>query len=116
MEGINVVDDLQSVIQSAIKDTTNVVAPSSKNVDSQAIEEKTIRIKVVDQEGMQVYFQLKTSTSLDKLMDAYCLRIGQKRFRFLFDGQRILPTNTPKSLEIEDGDVIDAVLEQTGGC
>jgi len=36
--------------------------------------------------------------------------------RFLLDGERIEPDQTPKTLELEDNDQIDCVLEQTGGA
>jgi len=50
-------------------------------------------------------------------MDAYCQRqgISQNSIRFLYDGQRIQPERTPKELDMEDSDIIDAVLQQTGG-
>ena len=35
--------------------------------------------------------------------------------RFVYDGNRLNPTDTPNSLEMEDGDAIDAFLEQIGG-
>lgn len=35
--------------------------------------------------------------------------------RFIFDGERISDGDTPKSLQMEDDDVIDAVLQQVGG-
>ena len=35
--------------------------------------------------------------------------------RFLLDGERIDATETPKSLELDDQDQIDCMLEQTGG-
>jgi len=36
--------------------------------------------------------------------------------RFLFDGRRINDDDTPKSLEMEEDDVIEVYQEQTGGC
>jgi len=33
----------------------------------------------------------------------------------LFDGDRLLETQTPKSLNMETGDEIDVVVEQVGG-
>jgi hypothetical protein len=36
--------------------------------------------------------------------------------RFLFDGARISHDQTPKDLDMEDGDAIDAVVEQVGGA
>ncbi len=35
--------------------------------------------------------------------------------RFLFDGQRLNPQQTPADLEMEDEDEIDAMVQQTGG-
>lgn len=36
-------------------------------------------------------------------------------FRFILDGQRINPTDTPKMLELEENDQIDVMLETVGG-
>lgn len=33
----------------------------------------------------------------------------------MFDGDRLLETQTPKSLSMETGDEIDVVVEQVGG-
>lgn len=35
--------------------------------------------------------------------------------RFVFDGQRLRPESSPAELEMEDGDVIDVMIEQLGG-
>ena len=35
--------------------------------------------------------------------------------RFLFDGNRVSANQTPADLEMEDGDVIDVMVEQQGG-
>ena len=35
--------------------------------------------------------------------------------RFIFDGERVKEDDTPESLEMENGDEIDAMVEQTGG-
>jgi small ubiquitin-related modifier len=35
--------------------------------------------------------------------------------RFLFDGERVHETQTPKDLNMENGDEIDVVIEQVGG-
>ena len=39
----------------------------------------------------------------------------ESSLRFLLDGERIGADETPKSLELEDQDQIDCVLQQTGG-
>ena len=50
-------------------------------------------------------------------MDAYCTKRGLARtyIRFFIDGERIEESDTPKMKEIEDGDQIDAMMEQEGG-
>jgi hypothetical protein len=72
-----------------------------------------VTLKVVTQAGDEIYFKCKQDTKLEKLMAAFCNRQGLSlpRVRFLFDGQRIRPEDTPRMLEMEDGDVIDAILE-----
>ena len=50
-------------------------------------------------------------------MEAYCARQSLRRdqIRFLFDGGRLGDNQTPHELEMEDDDVIDAMLFQVGG-
>jgi len=76
-----------------------------------------ISLKVVDQEGSEVYFKIKRSTPLRKLMEAYCQRQAKSldSIRFLYDGQRVQADSTPEQMDMEDNDIIDAVLQQTGG-
>ena len=52
-----------------------------------------------------------------KVFGAYASRKGveQQSLRFLLDGERIGDDQTPKTLELEDQDQIDCVLEQLGG-
>ena len=59
----------------------------------------------------------KKTTALSKLMNAFCQRQGVNlnAVRFLFDGTRINSDQTPEGLEMEDGDVIDVMVEQQGG-
>ena len=74
-------------------------------------------LKVVTQDGNEVFFKCKPTTALDKLMKAFCQRqgIAINTVRFLFDGNRIRENQTPEQLEMEDGDSIDVVVEQVGG-
>lgn len=80
-------------------------------------DSKSINIKVASQDGNEIFFKLSKTTPLSKLMTAYCSRQGVEitSIRFLFDGQRIMQENTPNDLDMENEDVIDAVLQQTGG-
>ncbi|KAL3332746.1 hypothetical protein AABB24_033013 [Solanum stoloniferum] len=69
------------------------------------------------QDGNEVFFRIKRSTQLKKLMNAYCDRqsVDFNSIAFLFDGRRLRGEQTPDELEMEDGDEIDAMLHQTGG-
>jgi len=76
-----------------------------------------INLKVKGQDGNEVFFRIKKSTTLKKLMTAYCDRqsVDLGSIAFLFDGQRLRPDQSPEELDMEDGDEIDAMLHQTGG-
>mmetsp|Transcript_13373 Transcript_13373/g.15321 ORF Transcript_13373/g.15321 Transcript_13373/m.15321 type:complete len:95 (+) Transcript_13373:67-351(+) len=77
-----------------------------------------VSLKVVNADGAEMYFKIKRGTQLKKLMDAYCKKQGISRtsVRFLFDGTMIDENKTPDDLAMEDDDVIDAMVEQTGGA
>merc|ERR1712172_106561 len=76
-----------------------------------------IQLKVKDQQGSEVQFKIKKSTPLRKLMDAYCSRLGltASQVRFMVDGERIAADDTAEKLGLEDEDLIDVAMEQTGG-
>jgi small ubiquitin-related modifier len=77
-----------------------------------------INLTVKNQDGSEMHFKIKRNTKLDKLMNVYCQRqsIARTAIRFLFDGQQIQPDQTPDELHMEDGDAIDAMMHQVGGC
>ncbi|CAK5040991.1 unnamed protein product [Meloidogyne enterolobii] len=76
-----------------------------------------IKIKVVGQDSNEVHFRVKFGTSMGKLKKAYAERTGVavNALRFLFDGRRVNDDDTPKSLEMEEDDVIEVYQEQLGG-
>ncbi|KAI0701291.1 ubiquitin-like protein [Cytidiella melzeri] len=76
-----------------------------------------INIKVLTQNGEEVYFKIKRNTKLSKLQGAYANKVGKDvgSIRFLYDGNRINDDDTPASLDMEDNDTIDVMVEQVGG-
>ncbi|KAF8879583.1 ubiquitin-like protein [Infundibulicybe gibba] len=76
-----------------------------------------INIKVVSASGDEVFFKIKRSTKLSKLQGAYASKVGKdvNSIRFLYDGSRINDDDTPSSLDMEDNDTIDVMVEQVGG-
>ncbi|KAI1339563.1 ubiquitin family protein [Xylariaceae sp. FL0016] len=75
-----------------------------------------LNIKVTDNNN-EVFFKIKRSTKLEKLMTAFCERQGKNvdSVRFLFEGQRVQKGDTPDSLEMTDGDTLEVHQEQVGG-
>ena len=58
-----------------------------------------LNIKVTDNNN-EVFFKIKKSTKLEKLMTAFCDRQGKtiNSVRFLFEGTRVQPTDTPEAV------------------
>jgi len=75
-----------------------------------------LNIKVTDNNN-EVFFKIKRTTQLKKLMDAFCERQGKapSSVRFLFDGSRVQPTDSPDTLDMQDGDTLEVHQEQIGG-
>lgn len=80
-------------------------------------DDAIITVRVKDAQGNEVAFKVKKSTKMSKIYDAYASRKGVQTdsVRFTFDGQRVNKEDTPKMLELQDDDVIEAHVEQTGG-
>jgi small ubiquitin-related modifier len=102
-----------------LKEMSEAVTPTKQEDNSfeNTVNVNFINLRTVSQDGNEVYFKIKKITPLKKLINSYCERqsISSSNVRFLYNGQRILDEQTPKSLEMEDNDVIDVVLQQTGG-
>mmetsp|Transcript_27660 Transcript_27660/g.43527 ORF Transcript_27660/g.43527 Transcript_27660/m.43527 type:complete len:99 (+) Transcript_27660:115-411(+) len=77
-----------------------------------------ITIRVRDQTGEETFFKIKNSTKMSKVIQTYASRKGvdSTTLRFLVDGERVKPDDTPGSLDLDDQDQIDCMLEQSGGC
>jgi small ubiquitin-related modifier len=81
-------------------------------------ENTHINITVKTQNNESVQFKIKRTTPFKKVFKAFAEKQGKPEasLKFSFDGNRIEPDVTPNDLEMEDGDSIDAMVEQTGGC
>lgn len=93
------------------------MSEDKKAGDAKGSEAEHINLKVLGQDNAIVQFKIKKRTPLRKLMNAYCDRVGiaVATTRFRFDGQPISATDTPISLEMEEGDTIEVYQQQTGG-
>jgi hypothetical protein len=61
-----------------------------------------LNIKVTDNNN-EVFFKIKRTTQLGKLMNAFCDRQGKNltSVRFLFDGTRVQPHDSPDTVRPE---------------
>ena len=71
-----------------------------------------ISVKVKDQSGGEVVFKIKPTTKFGRVLDAYCQKKAwdSGQVRFVFDGSRVRPEQTPEEIGLEDGDVSKAEL------
>ena len=98
--------------------------PHARNMDPEQpqppVEETDntqITLRVCSSDGVEIYFKIRRKTALKKLIGAYCTRLSKDpaTVRFMYNGERLSGDATPDSLEMEENDVIDAMVEQTGG-
>lgn len=75
------------------------VTMSDKNASETPFEVEHLNIKVTDNNN-EVFFKIKRNTQLKKLMLAFCERQGKQMstVRFLFDGTRVRPEDTPQTV------------------
>ncbi|KAF0743511.1 small ubiquitin-related modifier 3, partial [Aphis craccivora] len=78
--------------------------------------EDTIKINVFAHDQTITMYKMKNNTPLRKLMKSYSesfgLAVAQLRFRF--DGRSLCENDTPSSIEMKDGDLIEVYKEQIG--
>ena len=93
---------------------TNAAAPPDPTTGAGA--EESISLRIVDSEGAEVYVKIKRTTPLRRLMNFFCKKWGISRssVMFIFDGRRLEDERSTEDYEMEDDDVIEARIEQTG--
>ncbi|KAL3797013.1 hypothetical protein ACHAWO_006649 [Cyclotella atomus] len=78
--------------------------------------EDRIIIIIRDMAGERTFFSLRRSTVLREEFTKYCVRKGVDRehMRFLMNGNRIKDSLTPAAYDMQDQEVIHAILEERG--
>jgi len=72
----------------------------------------------VNYEGENTYFVMNRKKPLVTLMKKFHQASGVdigSPFRFIFDGNRLDGSETPEKLSMDDDDIIDVLIQQTGG-
>jgi small ubiquitin-related modifier len=65
----------------------------------------------------ELQMKAKMSTKVSKVLEAWCKshNLDEKHVRLMVHGEHLDKSKTLKECGVEDGDTIDAVIEQTGG-
>jgi small ubiquitin-related modifier len=72
----------------------------------------------INYEGQTITVKVRANTNFTKIFQAAEKKFGKEpgTFKFTAGGQRLRPEQTPAEMDLEDGDQIDAHLEQLGGA
>ena len=99
------------------------VAGRSKNMQDcfhflrrHILHTRSVKFQLSEPGGNTVYFKTRANTNMNVVQAAYCQQVGctPETTRFLFHGNRLLPSDTPEEMCLMDGDTIDAVGIQVG--
>jgi hypothetical protein len=80
--------------------------------------EDKIEITIKSHSDMpELKFKTKATHAFARMFEIYHKRSSAEpgTIRFIFDGQRIGASQTPKDLDMQNEDIIDAVIQQVGG-
>jgi hypothetical protein len=105
----------QDINRIASTNPFQIANPGNGGPSQEACQEWKLEIKVIDTLDLaEVYFRLLRTTQMNKVFDAFCHRQGipQHQLRFIFDGGRVGDLDTPETLEMVHGDIIEAHYEQ----
>jgi len=73
----------------------------------------TITISVKTQDNNLTFLTLKKETRFERVFQVFHKKHGM-HFRFIFNGALLKPNKTPQDIQMEDGDTIHALMQQTG--
>ena len=62
-------------------------------------------------------FKVKRSIKFEKIFAAFAAKKGTAAdgYKFTREGEQVMKDDTPESLGLEEGEQIDAMVQQTGG-
>ena len=90
------------------------MADAAKDADGDRLN-----IKIVDVHGAATSVLVRSKTPFAKIWKAWRDKHGHSAstgFRFLYLGKRVNAEDSPKMLEMKDGDEVSVTIEQLGGA
>ena len=90
--------------------------PQEQTAVKPEADDNLLQLRVTDN-NTDVFFRVKRTTPLRRVIDGFCKRTGKdpSSMRFLYEGERISEDDTPESLGMENEDLIEALTQQVGG-
>jgi len=87
-----------------------------ENVSQGSRDDEIIGIRFKDQSGEETFFRMTRNTRMKTAIKAYAKRKGVQPsvLRCMLASESFDPNETPITLEMEDGEQIDVVIEQSG--
>ena len=99
--------------------TPNPQPPLESMAESEDVKpaQQTINLKIKEGDKAAVTFKVKRSIAFSKIFDAFHNKVGAAAgtYKFMRDGNRVEPGETPDSLDMEDDEQIDAIAMQVRG-
>ncbi|KAI5953359.1 hypothetical protein KGF54_002730 [Candida jiufengensis] len=119
------IDDITNQFQSQTIQSPNepillMSKPRMKNNNvklEEKIDPNSIRLVLSDMTSHEMWFKVSRTSKMSSVMERYCQerKILLSKHRFLVDGARVQVFDTPESLELEDGDMVQVHYGQLGG-
>ena len=90
-------------------ETTNGKSEEEEVTTNAKGPEEAITVRLRDHKGAETMFKVKRTTKMSKVFHVYAGRKGVdvNALRFLLDGERVNPDDTPEDLDLEDTGQID---------
>jgi small ubiquitin-related modifier len=85
---------------------------------SEEQQQSVISIRVRSQQGEEVFFKIKPTTMMEKVIRAFADKLGVDAgaLRLTFDGERVQGNKSAQEIGLQDGDVLDVMEFQVGGA
>jgi len=99
------------------EDIAEPASPQVAGSNTQQVKEaRFLTICLKDQTGEVTFFKVKSTTKMELVFNTYAARKGVRAsaLRFLLVGERVNPDHTPDSLQLQNEDQINVLLEQQG--
>jgi len=116
-KGVDNHDDIRTDTPSGL---TTLASGTNSHMESTTVaatlpagDPALIRLTVKDQEGSETHFRIRRRTPLRRLMARFCNSQGllDSLDGFMLSGEMITPDDTAEQLGLQDGDIIDVIID-----